>query len=180
MKRRLLAFAFAVPVALAALPAVAANLVETAAATGRFDRLLSAADRAGLSETLAGPGPYTVFAPTDEAFDTVPYETYMALMQPQNRSVLAEVLRYHVVPGKFTSNDLAGRQTFLRTAQGQSILVVGTPADASLIDERDTAVYNARQMSGPVVGIGKGKSKSPDLAADNGVIIPIDRVLLPQ
>jgi uncharacterized surface protein with fasciclin (FAS1) repeats len=178
MKRRLLALALAVPVALGALPAMAANLVEAAAATGRFDRLLAAADKAGLSETLAGPGPYTVFAPTDEAFDTVPYETYMALMQPQNRSVLAEVLRYHVVPGKFTSNDLAGRQTFLQTAQGQSILVVGTPADATLIDERDTTVYNAREMSGPVVGIGKGKS--PDLVADNGVIIPIDRVLLPQ
>ena len=178
MKRRLLALALAAPVALGALPAMAANLVETAAATGRFDRLLSAADKAGLTETLAGPGPYTVLAPTDEAFNTLPYETYRALLQPQNRAVLAEVLRYHVVPGKFTSNDLAGRQTFLRSAQGQSILVVGTPADASLIDERDTATYNAREMSGPVVGIGKGKS--PDLVADNGVIIPIDRVLLPQ
>lgn len=178
MKRRLLVLALAAPVALGALPATAANLVETAAATGRFDRLLSAADRAGLTETLAGPGPYTVLAPTDEAFNTLPYETYRALLQPQNRAVLAEVLRYHVVPGKFTSNDLAGRQTFLRSAQGQSILVVGTPADASLIDERDTSTYNAREMSGPVVGIGKGKS--PDLVADNGVIIPIDRVLLPQ
>lgn len=178
MKRRLLALAVAAPVVLAALPASAANLVETAAATGRFDRLLAAADKAGLTETLAGPGPYTVFAPTDEAFNTVPYETYRALLQPQNRAVLAEVLRYHVVSGKFTSNDLAGRQTFLRTAQGQSILVVGTPADASLIDERDTAVYNAREMSGPVTGIGPGKR--PDIVADNGVIIPIDRVLLPQ
>ena len=178
MKRWLLALAAAAPLSLQALPTDAANLVETAASTGRFNRLLAAADAAGLTQTLAGPGPYTVFAPTDEAFNTVPYETYRALLQPQNRSVLAEVLRYHVVPGKFTSNDLAGRQTFLKTAQGQTILVVGTPADASMIDERDTAVYNARAMSGPVVGLGKGKGA--DIVADNGVIIPIDRVLLPQ
>lgn len=178
MKRWLLALAAAAPLSLQALPSDAANLVETAASTGRFDRLLAAADASGLTQTLTGPGPYTVFAPTDEAFNTVPYETYRALLQPQNRSVLAEVLRYHVVPGKFTSNDLAGRQTFLKTAQGQTILVVGTPADASMIDERDTAVYNARAMSGPVVGLGKGKAA--DIVADNGVIIPIDRVLLPQ
>lgn len=178
MKPWLLAVAVAAPVAIAALPISAANLVDTAATTGRFNRLLAAADVAGLSDTLAGPGPYTLFAPTDEAFNTLPYETYRALLQPENRGMLAEVLRYHVVPGKFTSNDLAGRQSFLRTAQGQTIFVSGVPADASLIDERDTAVYNARAMSGPVVGIGRGKG--PDIGADNGVIIPIDRVLLPQ
>lgn len=178
MKRWLMAVAAAASLVVAALPVAAANLVDTAAATGRFNRLLAAAEAAGLRETLTGPGPYTLFAPTDEAFNTLPYETYRALLQPENRSVLAEVLRYHVVPGKFTSNDLAGRQTFLRTAQGQTIFVVGTPADASLIDERDTNIYNARAMGGPVVGLGSGRA--PDIAADNGVIIPIDRVLLPQ
>jgi uncharacterized surface protein with fasciclin (FAS1) repeats len=178
MKRWLLAVAVAAPLAVTALPSMAANLAETAAATGRFNRLLAAADAAGLSETLTGPGPYTVFAPTDEAFNTLPYETYRALLQPENRALLAEVLRYHVVPGRFTTNDLAGRQTFLRTAQGQTIFVAGTPADASLIDERDTNVYNARTMSGPIVGIGGGRGA--DIVADNGVIIPIDRVLLPQ
>jgi uncharacterized surface protein with fasciclin (FAS1) repeats len=178
MKPWLLAVAVAAPVAITALPVSAANLVETAAATGRFNRLLAAAEAAGLSDTLAGPGPYIVFAPTDEAFNTVPYETYRALLQPENRAVLAEVLRYHVVPGKYTSNDLAGRQSFLRTAQGQKIFVSGVAAESSLIDERDTAVYNAREMIVPVVGLGGGKR--PDIVADNGVIIPIDRVLLPQ
>lgn len=170
--------AVATPVALAAPAARAANLVETAAATERFDRLLAAADAAGLTATLTGDGPYTVFAPTDEAFDTVPYEVYRSLLQPKNKGTLAQVLRYHVVPGKFTANALAGRQTFLITAQGQKILVDGVGGDALLVNEIDTTTYNVREMASAVPGV--GGSKGTDIAAANGVIIPIDRVLLPQ
>jgi uncharacterized surface protein with fasciclin (FAS1) repeats len=163
---------------LAARPAPAADLVQTAAATDRFDRLLAAADAAGLTETLTGPEPYTIFAPTDDAFDTVPYEVYRALLQPKNKSTLAQVIRYHVVPGTYTANDLAGRQTFLTTAQGQQILVDGVASDALLVSERDTTSYNAREMANAVGGLGGGKGV--DIRASNGVIIPIDRVLLPQ
>lgn len=170
--------AVAAPTALASPSMPAADLVETAAATDRFDRLLAAADAAGLTETLSGDGPYTIFAPTDAAFDTVPYEVYRSLLQPQNRGTLRQLLRYHVVPGTYTANDLAGQQTFLTTAQGQTIFVDGVASESLLINEIDTASYNVREMASAIRGIG-GTGRL-DIAADNGVIIPIDRVLLPQ
>ncbi len=170
--------AVAAPVALTGQATRAADLVETAAATQRFDRLLSAADAAGLTKTLSGDGPYTLFAPTDEAFNTVPYEVYRSLLQPKNKGKLAQVLRYHVVPGKYTANDLAGRQTFLTTAQGQTIFVDGVSSGSLIINEFDNGTYNAREMASAIPGV--GGSKGTDIAAANGVIIPIDRVLLPQ
>lgn len=169
--------AVAAPMALAAPGTPSANLVETAAATERFDRLLAAADAAGLTATLTGDGPYTVFAPTDEAFDTVPYEIYRSLLQPANKTMLAQVLSYHVVPGRYTANDLAGRQTFLTTAQGQRLLVDGVASNTLLVNEIDTTTYNVREMASAVPSVG---GKGVDIAAANGVIIPIDRVLLPQ
>lgn len=170
--------AVAAPIALAAPATRAADLVDTAASTDRFDRLLAAADAAGLTKTLRGDGPYTVFAPTDEAFNTVPYEVYRALLQPQNKAKLAQVLRYHVVPGKYTVNDLSGKQTFLTTAQGQTIFVDGVSSGSLTINEIDTTINNAREMANAIPGV--GGSKGMDIAAANGVIIPIDRVLLPQ
>jgi uncharacterized surface protein with fasciclin (FAS1) repeats len=178
MKTLALAAALAVtaPVALAAPNAPRANLVETAAATERFDRLLAAADAAGLTATLAGDGPYTVFAPVDAAFDTIPYEIYRSLLQPANRDTLAQVLSYHVIPGHYTANDLAGRQSFLTTAQGQRLLVDGVSSGTLLVNEIDTTNYNVREMAKAIPVSGSGT----DISAANGVLIPIDRVLLPQ
>lgn len=168
----------AVPIALASLPIHAANIAEAAAATGQFKRFLAAVKTAGLGETLAGPGPYTVFAPTDAAFNTVPYETYRALLQPKNRSILAQVLRYHIVPGKFTARDFAGNQTFVTTAQGQTVFVDGVSDGALFVNERGTSDYNVRTMGSAIAGV--GGAKGTEIRADNGVIIPIDRVLLPN
>lgn len=168
----------AAPLALASVTTHAANIAETAAATGQFDRFLAAAKIAGLADTLAGPGPYTVFAPTDAAFNSVPYETYRALLQPKNRSILAQVLRYHIVPGKVTARDFAGGQTFAKTAQGQTVFVDGVSDGALFVNERGTSDYNVRTMGNTIAGV--GSSGRVEIPADNGIIIPIDRVLLPN
>jgi len=106
----------------------------------------------------------------------VPYEIYRSLLQPANRDILAQLLSYHVVPGRYTANDLAGRQAFLTTAQGQRLLVDGVSSGAILVNEIDTVTYNVREMAKAIPVSGSGI----DIRAANGVIIPIDRVLLPQ
>ncbi len=168
----------AAPLALASVPTYAANIAETAAATGQFKRFLAAAKIAGLDDALAGPGPYTVFAPTDAAFNSVRYETYRALLQPKNRAILAQVLRYHIVPGKFTARDFAGGQTFATTAQGQTVFVDGVSDGALFVNERGTSDYNVRTMGNAIAGV--GGANATEIRADNGVIIPVDRVLLPN
>ena len=86
----------------------AANIVDTAASTGKFNTLLAAAKAAGLVHTLKGHGPFTVFAPTDEAFAALPEGTVESLLKPENKDQLVAVLTYHVVPAKVLSGDIAG------------------------------------------------------------------------
>src|SRR5688500_7298352 len=83
-----------------ASPAMAADIVDTAVDAGQFNTLAAALKAAGLVETLKGPGPFTVFAPTDEAFKKLPAGTVEDLLKPENKQKLVEVLTYHVVPGK--------------------------------------------------------------------------------
>ncbi|MDO9444029.1 MAG: fasciclin domain-containing protein, partial [Dehalococcoidia bacterium] len=85
-----------------ALPqqAATADLVDTAIAAGSFTTLVTAVQAAGLEATLRGPGPFTVFAPTDEAFDKLPAGTVEDLLKPENKAKLVSILTYHVVPGK--------------------------------------------------------------------------------
>ena len=137
-----------------AASAQAADIVDTAAAAGDFKTLAAALDKAGLVQTLKGPGPFTVFAPTDAAFAKVPKAQLDALLA--DKSKLAAVLTYHVVPGKVMAKDVkAGK---IKTVQG-SELMVGT-ADGVTID-------NAKVLK-------------TDIAADNGVIHVIDTVVLPM
>ena len=137
-----------------AASAQAADIVDTAAAAGNFKTLAAALDKAGLVQTLKGPGPFTVFAPTDAAFAKVPKAQLDALLA--DKSKLAAVLTYHVVPGKVMAKDVkAGK---IKTVQG-SELMVGT-ADGVTID-------NAKVLK-------------TDIAADNGVIHVIDTVVLPM
>ena len=131
------------------------DIVETAASTGTFETLLAAAKAAGLVETLSGEGPFTVFAPTDDAFAEIPQETLNGLLK--DKDALAKVLTYHVVPGKVLSHD-ARLLTEARTVQGQSISI-----DAS----DGLTVDGANVIKG-------------DILATNGVIHVIDRVIMPK
>ncbi|MFP4239019.1 MAG: fasciclin domain-containing protein [Rhodosalinus sp.] len=125
----------------------------------QFSTLVAAADAAGLVETLAGPGPITVFAPTDNAFAKLPEGTVDSLLQPENRDQLIEVLSYHVVSGEVTSDQLAGQRTSATTVQGGSLHIDAT---------------------GDAVHVNDARVTQADIMASNGVIHRIDTVLLPE
>jgi uncharacterized surface protein with fasciclin (FAS1) repeats len=151
---------------LSALPALAdmhaeeaasADIVETAAAAGQFETLAAALEAAGLTDTLKGDGPFTVFAPTDEAFAKLPEGTIESLLKSENRDQLVAILTYHVVPGKVTA------------------------AEVATLDE--TATVNGADLtidaSGSRVKVNDAEVITADVAASNGVIHVIDTVLLP-
>lgn len=135
----------------------AKNIVETASATGKFKTLLAAAQAAGLADTLQGEGPFTVFAPTDEAFAKLPKGTVESLLKPENKDKLAAILKYHVVPGNVK---LAKA---LEAGQGKTVL--GPSLAIKFEDGR--------------VKIGTANLVTADIAASNGTIHVIDSVLLP-
>lgn len=150
-------FALAVPVAAGSPSPTApkADLVDTAVAAGSFKTLAAALQAAGLVETLKGPGPFTVFAPTDEAFAKLPKGTVEALLKDLPK--LRAVLTYHVVPGRVLAQD-AVKLTSAKTVQGQAL-----PIDAT----EGVKVAGARVIQA-------------DVLATNGVIHVIDAVVLPK
>jgi uncharacterized surface protein with fasciclin (FAS1) repeats len=134
--------------------AQAADIVDTAVAAGSFKTLVTAVQAAGLVDTLKGPGPFTVFAPTDEAFAKIPKATLDALLK--DKAALTKVLTYHVVPGKVMAKDV--KAGMVKTVQGSSITVAtagGVKVDAANVVKTD-------------------------IAADNGVIHVIDTVIMPK
>ena len=133
------------------------NIVETAVDAGMFNTLVAAVEAAGLVETLTGEGPFTVFAPTDEAFAALPEGTVENLLLPENIDTLIAVLTYHVIPGAVMSADIAGQTLAVATVQGGEINIDAT--DGVMIN--DATVIAA------------------DIVASNGVIHVIDTVLLP-
>ena len=134
--------------------AQAKDIVDTAVAAGSFKTLAAALTAAGLIDTLKGPGPFTVFAPTDEAFAKVPKATLDALLA--DKAKLTAVLTYHVVPGKVMAKDVkAGK---VKTVQGSEITL--TTANGVMVDG--------------------AKVVKTDIAADNGVIHVIDSVIMPK
>jgi uncharacterized surface protein with fasciclin (FAS1) repeats len=136
----------------------AADIVDTAVAAGSFNTLVAAIKAADLVGTLKGPGPFTVFAPTDAAFKKLPKGTVENLLKPENKNKLVKVLTYHVLPGKVTSSEIAGKRLSAATLEG----------DKLNIDARHgVKVNNAHVVKA-------------DVAADNGVIHVIDAVLLPK
>jgi uncharacterized surface protein with fasciclin (FAS1) repeats len=139
--------------------ASAADIVDTAVKAGQFNTLAAALKAAGLVDTLKGPGPFTVFAPTDEAFKKLPAGTVESLLKPENKAKLVGILTYHVVPGKVMSTALAGKVTDAKTVQGQSVKVDATKGG---------------------VMVDNAKVVTADIAADNGVIHVIDAVILPK
>ena len=137
--------------------ATAADIVDTAVA-GKFNTLVAAVKAAGLVDTLKGPGPFTVFAPTDEAFAQLPAGALDDLLKPENKDKLRSVLTYHVVPGKVMSSDVVKLDT-AKTAEGSTIKIKATGNGVMVNDAR---VVKA------------------DIAASNGVIHVIDKVILPE
>ncbi|MFY0310314.1 fasciclin domain-containing protein [Leisingera sp. D0M16] len=156
---RLSVTAFAIALGLSvpsAAPAASKDIVETAAAAGQFETLAAALTAADLVGTLQGDGPFTVFAPTDEAFAALPEGTVETLLKPENRAQLTEILTYHVVPGKVMSSDLSDGMT-AETVMGKEITV---------------------SMDGGVK-INDATVTAADIETSNGIIHVIDTVILP-
>ena len=133
-----------------------ADIVETAVAAGSFNTLAQALEAADLVGVLKGEGPFTVFAPTDEAFAALPEGTLEALLQ--DKEALTAVLTYHVVPGRITAEEVVQLES-AETVQGQSV-------------EIETSMGNVKIDGATVV--------TPDVMASNGVIHVIDQVILPE
>ena len=152
--------AAALAVGLAAGTAHAADkdIVDTAIAAGDFKTLATALTAAGLVDTLKGPGPFTVFAPTDAAFDALPAGTVEKLLKPENKDQLTAVLTYHVVSGNVMAADVV-KMSEAKTVNGAS-LKISTTGEKVMINDTATVA-------------------KADISASNGVIHVIDTVLLP-
>lgn len=136
--------------------AYAADIVDTAVSNGSFKTLVAALQAAGLAETLKGAGPFTVFAPTDEAFAALPAGTVNSLLKPENKEKLTKILTYHVVSAKVMSGDL------------KDGMKAGTVEGAEITIDLDNGAM-----------VNDAKVVTADVAADNGVIHVIDKVLMP-
>ncbi len=133
------------------------TIVENAV-EGKFTTLVAAAKAAGLVDLLSGKGPFTVFAPTDKAFEKLPEGTVESLLKPENKEKLVAILKYHVVPGNVMAKDVV-KLTSAKTAQGSEIKVKVTDGKVSIND---------------------AKVVKADVACKNGVIHVIDTVILPK
>lgn len=133
------------------------NIVETAAGAGSFSTLIAAAKAAGLAEALQGEGPFTVFAPTDEAFAALPAGTVASLLLPQNKEKLATILKYHVISGRVYS-DGAIKAGSAPTLQGSPVTI---------------------KADGGSVTVDKASVVKADIDTSNGVIHVIDKVIMP-
>lgn len=132
------------------------DIIDTALSAGNFSTLAAALGAAGLIEALKSDGPFTVFAPTDDAFAKIPAQALSDLLQPENKEKLTAILTYHVVPGKVTAHEMANLNSAI-TLQGQTLK----------ISKQDG------------VKINDAKVIAPDVVATNGVIHVIDTVLMP-
>jgi uncharacterized surface protein with fasciclin (FAS1) repeats len=133
------------------------DIVAVASSAGSFKTLVAAVKAAGLVETLQGKGPFTVFAPTDEAFAKLPAGTVADLLKPENKDKLVAILTYHVVPGKVMAANV--KTMMVQTVNGQDLSIK--------VDDGKVTVNNANVIK-------------TDVAASNGVIHVIDTVLLPK
>ena len=159
LRNRILALATVAALALA--PAAAGSnynkdIVDTAVAAGNFNTLAKALQAAGLVETLKGPGPFTVFAPTDDAFAKLPAGALDALLK--DKAKLTAVLTYHVVPGKVMAADVVQLKS-AKTVNGKSVKI---------------------QVAGGEVSVDGAKVVKTDIQCSNGVIHVIDSVILPE
>ena len=143
---------------LAAQPAATGDIVDTAVAAGSFKTLTAAIQAAGLTQTLKGKGPFTVFAPTDDAFAKLPAGTVDNLLKPESKEKLVAILTYHVVPGRVTAAQVS-KMTEARTVNGKELAI---RTDMGHVVVNDATVTKA------------------DINCSNGVIHVIDTVLIPN
>ena len=134
------------------------DIVDTAVAAGSFNTLAKALQAAGLVETLKGKGPFTVFAPTDEAFAKLPAETLNDLLKPENKAKLQRILSYHVVSGRVAAADVV-KMTTAKAVSGDTIDI---------------------KASGGSVMVDNARVVKTDVQASNGIIHVIDAVILPD
>jgi uncharacterized surface protein with fasciclin (FAS1) repeats len=145
------------------------NIIQNAVKSKDHTTLVAAVKAAGLVDTLSGTGPFTVFAPTNEAFAALPAGTVDTLLKPENKATLTKVLTYHVVAGKYTSADLknavaAGNgSAVLKTVEGEPITVKGGGSDWTVTDAKGNVAHIT----------------IADVVQSNGVIFVIDKVLMP-
>jgi len=138
--------------------AASKNIVDTAVAAGSFKTLAAALQAAGLVDTLKGKGPFTVFAPTDEAFAKLPAGTVEDLLKPENKAKLVAILTYHVVPGKVLADQVT-KMNSAKTINGESLAI---------------------SINGGTVMVDNAKVVKTDILCSNGVIHVIDSVVLPK
>ena len=134
------------------------DIVDTAVAAGSFNTLVAAVTAAGLVETLKGEGPFTVFAPSDDAFAKLPAGTVDELVKPENKDKLTKILTLHVLPGKIMAADVSGKKMEPASVSGEALHVDGT----------DGVVVSGATVT------------SADIECTNGVIHIIDTVIMPK
>lgn len=134
------------------------DIVDTAVAAGSFTTLVAAVQAAGLVDTLKGDGPFTVFAPSDDAFAKLPDGTVDDLVKPENKEKLSAILLLHVLPGAIKSADVTGQMLDAPTAGGSTVHVDGTDG----------------------VSVDGAKVVTADITCSNGIIHVIDSVILPK
>lgn len=164
MKTKLKTAAAALALGLTATTANAANIVEIAAGDERFSTLVAAVGAAGLAETLSGPGPFTVYAPVNAAFDALPDGTVETLLKPENKGQLTDILLYHVDDRKLSSDMIPMGSNYFKPILASERLCITAGADGVMISD------GTGEMANVVIA---------DIIADNGVIHVVDKVLLP-
>jgi uncharacterized surface protein with fasciclin (FAS1) repeats len=132
------------------------DIVDTAAKAGSFTTLVAAVEAAGLVDTLKGEGPFTVFAPTDEAFAALPEGTVETLLKPENKQQLIDLLTYHVLPGKVMAADISGKEMEVESVLGIMLNVNATDG----------------------VAVNEATVTAADVKASNGVIHVVDKVIM--
>ena len=146
------------------------NIIENAVNSKDHTTLVAAVKAAGLVDTLEGAGPFTVFAPTNEAFARLPAGTVQTLLKPENKAMLTKVLTYHVVPGRFTEAEIdarikkGGGKAMLKTVEGEDLTFERGGGHLWIIDEKGD----------------KAEVTIPNVMQSNGVIQVINKVLLPS
>lgn len=136
------------------------DIVEAVSKAGIFNTLITALDAADLIGTLQGEGPFTVFAPTDKAFGTLPRVVIDNLLKPENKDQLSNILAFHVVPGKLSETEIRNKQVTVSTVGGKNLMISGLT---------------------PVVHVnGNSHVLKADIETSNGVIHVIDKVMVPQ
>ena len=146
------------------------TIVENASASPIHKQLVAAVRQAGLVETLSGPGPFTVFAPTDDGFAQIPAVTRDGWMRPAQKDVFADVLKYHVVPGRLTAADLAAK---IDAGGGKAVLKTLDGQDLTATKSGDAIILTSASGN-------KAAVTQADLGQANGIVHVVDAVLLPK